>query len=44
MTPRQRAAFEHPCQLADDTMHPRFREIVPSRRGLLLSSILTVNR
>jgi hypothetical protein len=41
---RQRIAYESPCQRAVETADRRFHALVPSRRGLLLSSILTVNR
>lgn len=44
MNERQRFAFTHPCQHADEAALPEFRTLTPSRRGLLLSAMLTVNR
>lgn len=41
--PRQRIALRHPCTRAPDTLHPRFRT-VEDRQGLLLTTILTVNK
>lgn len=43
MTGRQRVAYAKPCQRARDTVDRAFYRL-EKRRGLLLSSILTVNR
>lgn len=39
MTPAQRIALAHPCYLACETMHPRFRSRLTGRFTL----VLTVN-
>lgn len=39
MTPAQRIALNHPCYLASETMHPRFR----SRLTATMSLVLTIN-
>lgn len=40
MTPAQHTALAHHCRLAVETMHPRFRHVLP---GGFVSVILTVN-
>lgn len=39
MTPAQQTALRHHCRLAAETVHPRFRTVLPTG----LSVVITVN-
>jgi hypothetical protein len=41
VTPAQRTAFEHRCYLGGETVHPRFRSVLPGRRYSLVLSVNT---